>query len=79
LTGRTHQLRVHCAAMGFPIVGDQIYGAAPRRVEPTLMLHAREILVPYGKTTPPVAARAPVPSGMAAALVACGGAGEARA
>src|SRR6204780_850258 len=26
LTGRTHQLRVHCAAMGFPILGDRIYG-----------------------------------------------------
>src|SRR5262249_19133898 len=25
LTGRTHQLRVHCAAMGWPIVGDNIY------------------------------------------------------
>ena len=30
LTGRTHQLRVHCAAMGWPIVGDTIYGNAPR-------------------------------------------------
>ncbi|CAB9526196.1 Ribosomal large subunit pseudouridine synthase D [Seminavis robusta] len=26
LTGRTHQLRVHCAAVGFPIVGDPVYG-----------------------------------------------------
>src|SRR5436305_4397312 len=26
LTGRTHQLRVHCAEMGFPIIGDTIYG-----------------------------------------------------
>ncbi len=30
LTGRTHQLRVHCAEMGWPIVGDAIYGRAPR-------------------------------------------------
>ncbi|MDX1628699.1 MAG: RluA family pseudouridine synthase [Fulvivirga sp.] len=28
LTGRTHQLRIHCAAHGFPIVGDQLYGRA---------------------------------------------------
>jgi 23S rRNA-/tRNA-specific pseudouridylate synthase len=26
ITGRTHQLRVHCAAMGFPILGDPVYG-----------------------------------------------------
>src|SRR5512144_3285150 len=26
VTGRTHQLRVHCAAMGWPITGDNIYG-----------------------------------------------------
>jgi tRNA pseudouridine32 synthase/23S rRNA pseudouridine746 synthase len=30
LTGRTHQLRVHCAEMGWPVVGDNIYGSAPR-------------------------------------------------
>lgn len=29
LTGRTHQLRVHCAYMGFPIVGDPQYGSDP--------------------------------------------------
>ena len=30
LTGRTHQLRVHCAEMGWPMLGDAIYGNAPR-------------------------------------------------
>ena len=34
LTGRTHQLRVHCAEMGWPIVGDSIYGDAPREGGP---------------------------------------------
>ena len=29
-TGRTHQLRVHCAEMGWPIVGDSVYGSAAR-------------------------------------------------
>ena len=29
-TGRTHQLRVHCAAIGHPIVGDKLYGAGER-------------------------------------------------
>ena len=31
LTGRTHQLRVHCAYMGFPMLGDPQYGSAPSR------------------------------------------------
>ena len=46
LTGRTHQLRVHCAAMGLPILGDNIYGNAPRHGGPGMHLHAREIVVP---------------------------------
>jgi len=33
ITGRTHQLRVHCAAMGWPIIGDSIYGAAPANAD----------------------------------------------
>src|SRR5208282_2908868 len=43
VTGRTHQLRVHCAEMGWPILGDAIYGTAPRSGGPMLHLHAREI------------------------------------
>ncbi len=30
LTGRTHQIRVHCKAIGHPVVGDQTYGKNPR-------------------------------------------------
>lgn len=41
-TGRTHQLRVHCAHLGHPILGDVLYGPQPRTGEsaPRLMLHA---------------------------------------
>ena len=46
VTGRTHQLRVHAAAMGWPIVGDNIYGNGPRFGEPRLHLHSREIVMP---------------------------------
>ena len=47
VTGRTHQLRVHCQSQGWPIVGDPIYGdhegdARPRG-GPPLHLHAREV------------------------------------
>jgi tRNA pseudouridine32 synthase/23S rRNA pseudouridine746 synthase len=72
LTGRTHQLRVHCAAMGWPIVGDSVYGSAPRSGGPGLHLHAREIVVPLYKNRAPIHVSAPVPPHMQAALRACG-------
>lgn len=56
-TGRTHQLRVHCAAMGWPILGDPVYGAG----EPGgLALLARRVAIP----SLGVAAEAPVPARM---------------
>jgi tRNA pseudouridine32 synthase/23S rRNA pseudouridine746 synthase len=76
LTGRTHQLRVHCAAMGWPIVGDAIYGSAPRSGGPPLHLHAREVTVPLYPKRAPVRVVAPVPEAMRALLAACGWRGE---
>ncbi|MBI4275217.1 MAG: RNA pseudouridine synthase [Rhizobiales bacterium] len=72
LTGRTHQLRVHCAAMGWPIVGDTIYGNAPRAGGPTLQLHSREIVVPLYKNREPICVTAPPPEHMRERLAACG-------
>ncbi|HEV3185303.1 MAG TPA: RNA pseudouridine synthase [Xanthobacteraceae bacterium] len=77
LTGRTHQLRVHCAAMGWPVVGDAIYGNAPRTGGPPLHLHAREVVVPLYPKRDPIAVVAPVPHHMRDALAACGWEGEA--
>jgi len=76
VTGRTHQLRVHCAARGWPIVGDNIYGTAPRFGGPALQLHASEVVVPIAKNKPPVRITAPVPAHMRDALAACGWNGE---
>jgi len=76
ITGRTHQLRVHCAAMGWPVVGDDIYGNAPRFRGPRLHLHAREVVVPIQKNRPPVRVVAPVPPHMRERLMACGWSGE---
>ncbi|HEY7664034.1 MAG TPA: RNA pseudouridine synthase [Xanthobacteraceae bacterium] len=77
LTGRTHQLRVHCAAMGWPILGDSVYGGAPRSGGVGLQLHAREIVVPLYKHRAPIRVVAPVPPHMQDALRACGWAAEA--
>ena len=76
LTGRTHQLRVHCAAMEWPIVGDAIYGRAPRSGGPPLHLHAREIVVPLYKNREPIRITAPVPAHMAERLKEFGWSGE---
>jgi len=72
LTGRTHQLRVHCAAKGWPILGDAIYGRAARGAGPPLQLHARRIEIPIAKAKPPVVVEAPAPAHMRKALIACG-------
>jgi len=73
LTGRTHQLRVHCAARGWPVLGDAIYGA---RAEIALQLLARKVVVPLSKSKPPIEVEAPAPPHMLETLRACGFAAE---
>jgi tRNA pseudouridine32 synthase / 23S rRNA pseudouridine746 synthase len=72
LTGRTHQLRVHCGAMGWPILGDAIYGTASRKDGTMLHLHAREVVVPLYKNRAPIRVVAPIPAPIRAALSQCG-------
>jgi tRNA pseudouridine32 synthase/23S rRNA pseudouridine746 synthase len=64
-TGRTHQVRVHCATLGTPILGDERYGTAGGG----LHLLARTIHLPLN---PPVDATATPPRHMRAALEQCG-------
>jgi len=76
LTGRTHQLRAHCAALGTPIVGDGKYGGRSAFIEgpgiaKRLHLHARSIRLhtPDGRT---IAATAPLSPHMANTFKAFG-------
>lgn len=71
LTGRTHQIRVHLAALGCPVAGDPVYGETGSAGGP-LLLHARAITLPLYPNKPPITVTAPVPPHMRAALEACG-------
>lgn len=63
VTGRKHQIRVHLAHAGFPILGDALYGTPADRGhrEPALMLHAWEELLVHPVTGEALRLVAPVP------------------
>ena len=58
MTGRTHQIRVHLAAIGHPLAGDWLYG---ERNEARPMLHARELSMTHPLTNEPLRVEAPLP------------------
>ncbi|HXF10485.1 MAG TPA: RluA family pseudouridine synthase, partial [Desulfuromonadaceae bacterium] len=68
-TGRTHQVRVHFQFIGYPVVGDDTYGARPnarlkeltRYAAPRVMLHARQLAFVHPKTKKTVKFEAPLP------------------
>jgi 23S rRNA pseudouridine1911/1915/1917 synthase len=75
-TGRTHQIRVHMSSIGYPIVGDTLYGAAstivpvgPRSKLPSLVLprnflHAAELEFAHPRTGEPLALVSNLPPGL---------------
>jgi 23S rRNA pseudouridine1911/1915/1917 synthase len=83
-TGRTHQIRVHLAARGWPIVGDAVYGeprwsqvadpllAATLRAFPRQALHAWRVAFTHPITRARVTIEAPVPPDLKALLEASG-------
>lgn len=53
VTGRSHQLRVHLAAIGHPILGDELYGGEYREQASRLLLHAIRLAFPHPESGQP--------------------------
>jgi 23S rRNA pseudouridine1911/1915/1917 synthase len=69
LTGRTHQVRVHLASTGAPVVGDSLYGGVPA-VRP--LLHAWRLTFPHPEDGRATTVEAPIPADLRAFLAAAG-------
>jgi len=76
LTGRTHQLRVHMAAIGHPIVGDGKYGGKESflsgAISRKMHLHARRLLIDQPGGLPRLDVTAPLPDHFAASMDSLG-------
>ncbi len=60
ITGRTHQIRVHLSALGFPIVGDLLYGKKETRF-PRMLLHSKSLEFIHPLTNQKLFIESPVP------------------
>ncbi|MEY2549654.1 MAG: rRNA synthase [Verrucomicrobiota bacterium] len=69
MTGRTHQIRVHLAAIGHPLAGDWLYG---QRNEMRPMLHARELSMTHPLRNEPLRVAADIPDDFADVAAARG-------
>lgn len=67
-TGRTHQIRVHLAAIGHPVTGDRPYGGSARFGLERQFLHAARLSFPHPVTGAEVDVESPLPPDLAAAL-----------
>lgn len=71
-TGRTHQIRVHMAAIGHPVTGDPLYGVAGRYGLSRQFLHAQRLAFEHPVTGEPLDVRSPLPDDLRAALELAG-------
>ena len=69
-TGRTHQIRVHLAAIELPVAGDPLYGRPGELGLERQFLHAERLAFPHPFTGEPVDIRSPLPADLEAALAA---------
>jgi len=60
-TGRKHQIRVHLASIGCPILGDEVYGGRPAK---RLMLHAHQLIFDHPVTQHRIEIVSPAPQGL---------------
>jgi 23S rRNA pseudouridine1911/1915/1917 synthase len=67
-TGRTHQIRVHLAAIDLPVAGDPVYGVEGDLGLARQFLHAARLAFPHPFTGEPVEAESPLPPDLQAAL-----------
>ncbi|HEX6814068.1 MAG TPA: RluA family pseudouridine synthase [Gemmatimonadaceae bacterium] len=77
-TGRTHQIRVHLASIGHPVVGDDTYGGGGARRLVALpprrqFLHAAWLIFPHPVTGTPIELRSPLPADLNRAMAAAAG------
>ena len=71
-TGRTHQIRVHMASIGHPLVADQVYGGTAAAGMQRQALHAFRLAFIHPASREPLEFLAPLPSDMARALALWG-------
>jgi 23S rRNA pseudouridine1911/1915/1917 synthase len=67
-TGRTHQIRVHLASIGHPVVGDRVYGRPGAVDAPRIFLHASRIELDHPVTAERLVVESPLPDDLAAVV-----------